>query len=452
MQFPARWKRRRCRRRLPLAALVTLFLTTACVSQEQEVRTAFESYRHAVQAHDSSALRELMAREKAAALDAPDAEMMLEFLAQATPRHTEILDVEVGVQRAEVVLRGELDGQVMDGTARLVLEDGRWKMLEESWRIDFTSSFEIASRLGARSAQPLEVGLYVPAHDGDVTQLAFTPDGRFLVSIGYNDFYLRVWDLGSEELTFEIELDERPRDMAITPDGQYVVVGDADGNVTLWPFATGELGSPERLTGAVQHLTQLAVSHDGALVATTAWEGPAEVWDLQTRKRVKRLDASISHRGVDFSPTDPWVICGGHDNTFSIWDLEAERGGRKTLEVPKVGEQSDVWCIAVSPDGRYVATGHMDSSISIWDLARRKQLHNWYVRDASTHAALFSPDGAVLTTAQQNGRVYFWDPETGRRISELTGHEGAVKSLAFNAAGDYIFASGGEDGQIIVYQ
>jgi WD40 repeat protein len=147
------------------------------------------------------------------------------------------------------------------------------------------------------------------------------------------------------------------------------------------------------------------------------------------------------------------VVSGGHGNTYTVWKLDSRGvGSRKQVTIPKVGEQSDVWCIAISPDGRRLVTGHMDSSITIWDLERRKQKHSFYVSDASTMAALFSPDGAVFATAQQNGRIYFWNPESGRRMGELRAHEGGVESLAFDTSGSFALASGGADGQIIVWQ
>jgi WD40 repeat protein len=240
--------------------------------------------------------------------------------------------------------------------------------------------------------------------------------------------------------------------MVVAHDGT-VVVGDVHGNVTRYPLRAGELGEAERVDGPAGGISRIAIDPEGAVIASTGWQDPIRLWDLKSHGN-RTLGRSGGMRGIAFSPDGRWLAAGGHGNTFTVWDLERKWSplARRTHEVSWAAEQSDVWAIAFSPDGSLLATGHMDSSISIWDAKRRKELKNWYVRDASTQDVEFCPDGTLLATAQQDGSVYLWDVGTAQGLAKLAGHEGGVKSIAWSPANAEVLASGGEDGTVVVWQ
>jgi WD40 repeat protein len=287
-------------------------------------------------------------------------------------------------------------------------------------------------------------------HEGKVTSVAFTPDGVTLVTASYDDSTIRTWDLRSRSQVDAVTSEHRPTDMIVCPDGT-VVVADAYGNMTKLPLQQGELGEPREIDGDAARISRIALHPEGTVIASTGWKDPVRLWDLAA-ERNRCLGRSDSMRGIAFSPDGRWLAAGGHDNTFTVWDLERRWAPRRTHEVSWADEQSEVWAIAFSPDGALLATGHLDSSISIWDVKHRKERKNWYVRDAATQDVDFSPDGTLLATAQQNGSIYLWDAGTAQELAKLPGHEGAATSLAFSPVSPEVFASGGEDGAVVVWQ
>jgi len=49
--------------------------------------------------------------------------------------------------------------------------------------------------------------------------------------------------------------------------------------------------------------------------------------------------------------------------------------------------------------------------------------------------AVFSPDGKLVAAAGKDNTVVFWETITGQEVYRLSGHGGAIRSLAFAADG-----------------
>jgi RNA polymerase sigma factor (sigma-70 family) len=173
-------------------------------------------------------------------------------------------------------------------------------------------------------------------HLTPVAGLAFTSDGRALVSRGVVFFgarfgepgesetrHVRVWDLATGKERRAVATGSHPGVMALAPDGRSIACARlTDKNILLWETATGEQRG--ELAGHRDTVFSIAYSPDGRTIATASVDGTARLWDAFTMKEIGRLDG---HRGwvldVAFSPDGTRLVSGGMDTTALVWDVRS---------------------------------------------------------------------------------------------------------------------------------
>jgi Novel STAND NTPase 1/WD domain, G-beta repeat len=81
-------------------------------------------------------------------------------------------------------------------------------------------------------------------HAGSVYNVALSPDGKRLASVG--DASVLLWDVptGSRIARLEGAESDRPIEVTFSPDGKTVFAGDGQGRVRLWEAATGRRLGP----------------------------------------------------------------------------------------------------------------------------------------------------------------------------------------------------------------
>jgi WD40 repeat protein len=278
-------------------------------------------------------------------------------------------------------------------------------------------------------------------HGGAVWSLAFSPDGKTLVS-GSNDVTARLWDVATgKELRCFVE-DKQPwvKSVAFAPDGKTVFTGHYDG-FRRWDVSTGHAALPDANRPVAGYC--VAVAKEGKTYVTAAGAHIA-VWDLKTNRIIRQLDNPPPKdvEGLAVSRDGTYVATGSRDQLVRLWN--ATTG--KELHTLK-GHEGDVTSVAFSPDGKTLASGSYDKTVRLWDVATGKELRQCKGHEHWVEAVCFSPDGKRLASVGRDWFIRLWDPDTGAEVRSIKGHVGPIASIAFSPDGKTL-ASGGLDNLI----
>ncbi len=131
-------------------------------------------------------------------------------------------------------------------------------------------------------------------HAGGVYGLGFAPDGSWIASSSA-DGTVRIWPLVGDprpQGSIRHETDTVMIDLAVSPDGQRLIVGEGEGNTTLLSLD----GTPPTVLDGFEHQSWgVAFSHDGRLAAAAGGGFvPADrvirIWDVASGEEVRVLE------------------------------------------------------------------------------------------------------------------------------------------------------------------
>jgi len=220
-------------------------------------------------------------------------------------------------------------------------------------------------------------------HDrgGIFAEPIFSPDGHWLITAGFWDPTIKLWDLKAADPTSAPRLlpgHATPvRSLAISADGHRLVAGGAKGDpndrsVFVWDLSAAHpWRNPIALAGG--DVRTVAISADGRYVVAGNWgtdsdpRAEARIWDLSSPTSFKgplRLHFNNRVYDVAISPDARWVAAGSWDQTTQLLDLTQPNSDPITLR----GHTQRTMSVAFSPDSRWLATGNEDQTARLWNL------------------------------------------------------------------------------------
>ncbi|WP_170068045.1 WD40 repeat domain-containing serine/threonine protein kinase [Lentzea guizhouensis] len=307
--------------------------------------------------------------------------------------------------------------------------------------------------------RPVEITehLQLKDHEEQVTSIAFSPDGKTLVS-GDGDLdregpAIRLWDVATGKLVVKLHGPTGPggasaNAVAFSPDGRTIAAGGnrLSGSTMLWDVAKREV------VGLVDEsysiMKTLAFSPDGKTLAGVTHTGNIQLWDVATRQLKIGIPNGAGSRNIAFSP-DGKLLANGGKNGGEVRLSDPATGS--TVQTIKDGTGSDV---AFSPDNRFVAVPDADgkNAFQIWDVATGQSTAVFpRTEEITLTSVLYSPDGKTVAAWGLGNVIQLWDVASKKIRAVCIGPGSNVECVAFDPGGTRI-ACGGKDSVIRIWK
>ena len=320
---------------------------------------------------------------------------------------------------------------------------------------------------------------------------AFDPEERWVATVHKDD--LAFWPLGATYSRVITGNEGLVDGLAFTPDGRTLVSESWDGTLRAWPLGALAAHEPRVLLRAKGNLSGLSVDRSGTQVAVSGYGGQVLVVpiDGSTPREMKGFSESASDICVAFAPDGQRVAAApatspASEKVIRIWNLE-NAAVQLLGPVPGAGEgfNGGIWSLSFLDEDRILA-GVSGTGLVLFDvrdgrsrvlsyaldtvlamsrtgrfgigtLARgessmRSELRRFNLEgNAPTsigshphaYAAAMNPTETVLASGGDDGIVRI-GPISGAEPHLFFGHEGGVKAVAFSPDGKWVASAGAD--------
>ena len=195
-------------------------------------------------------------------------------------------------------------------------------------------------------------------HTSFVYDVKFTSDNRGFYSLS-NDRTLRYYDFTRSKLVKEFNSTYKTFD--ISADGQWMVLGSLEGYVSLLNLISNTEKQILFLPNIPVH--DVVFSNKEKYIAIGDENGGLRLWDIKKEAIVEEFKSHKARvNSIAFTKNDDLLASASYDGTIQLWIMD------ELQKLPIVLRDNDsyVWDITFTHDGRYLIAGGNQGEIRIW--------------------------------------------------------------------------------------
>ena len=287
-------------------------------------------------------------------------------------------------------------------------------------------------------------------HGGPVRALAIAPDGQSVLSGSFDSTAIR-WSLTTNAAVQVLRFHaDAVNAVALLRDGRAATAG-ADGRIAVW--SVGKADPDAVLEGHTAPIAALAISPDGAFLASVSWDRTVRLWPLAGGPPRVLEGHTQNVNGVAFTPDGRALVSVSYDQSVRIWPLmdlstptvvpmptplnavavgldgEIATGGADgrlyflASDGARTGEVAagprPVISIAISPGGALAAAAGIGGSVAVIDRKTRALARTLVGPGLPVWSVAFMPDSRTLLTGGADNVIRRWNATTGDPVDPL---------------------------------
>jgi len=239
---------------------------------------------------------------------------------------------------------------------------------------------------------------------------ALSPDGHYVAGSWIEG--LRIWDIKNEKLVRELSISP-VNDIAWSPDGRYIVASDEELDfISVWDVFAGKRIRNIWANGS--RIFRVAWSPDGRYIAGGLENNVVAIFCFGVLEGTTIMKKGEVLACIAWSPDGRYIVGGLTDHTVRIWDAES---GKELVILS--GHKGDIESVAWSPDGRYIASGSSDCTVRIWDANSGKEIRIFRAHERVEHVA-WSPNGRYVASSIMHDGIVIWDVESSEEFARIS--------------------------------
>ena len=279
----------------------------------------------------------------------------------------------------------------------------------------------------------------------NVRRIRLSPDGKtfgLALNVGTDRGHAALWDIERHEIVHKFPNHAGlVSDVAFSPDGKTLVSVGGISDSAPWISSTSIGWQPG--PHGPWHVSVTTQPAGGKSTMTVRPSSEIHCWDVETKSALAELPGPKNFIEAAQFTTDGsrFITVGGagmETGEITLYDFRGIRS--KAVLAATAG----LTCGKFSPDGSLFATGSLDGSLILWDVAKAVRslvipAHKGIVRNLC-----WSADGTRIFTSGEDGTVRAWNSKTGEPGIMFTAADRAIYGLAMSADGTMIATAAGD--------
>ncbi len=312
--------------------------------------------------------------------------------------------------------------------------------------------------------QKSESGNQTSASKSPITSIAFSPNGDQIAAISKDSNQVHVWAVESGALQFSLEgADQSTAKLVFSsannPANNWIATARTNNTVKVWNASNGQIQTQFSHPATI---TSLAVSPNGQQLLT-AGGMTVQIWQPSTGKSLLVLRQPSQVKNAIFSSNGQFVATICEDGNAYLWQINTKQlrytfTHKFSSLSTKSNEEADrtqkpaqsLTQILFSPDGNLLATVDDNRRAWIWNVnSGRLQAQVDSASDSSAdenrNAITFSPDSQHLVTLKRDldidgsrDAVHLWDVHSGQLITRFQSLDSKLEAVQFSSDGSLI--------------
>lgn len=248
-----------------------------------------------------------------------------------------------------------------------------------------------------------------------VAALAFSADSKYLAT-GCEDGFARIRDvMTGEEVISKMRVGRGISNLEFTPNGRWLVIASFHGwFAQVWNAKTGASASPR--LWHTEKIVDLDVRPDGERFLTAALDGTTKHWRVPTGQLELSVHHGVNPLCAEYGPTGDWFVTGNEDHSSNGVVIEIREGEYGYQRGAPFYHPRGASSVSMTPDGHTLATGSRGGLCRVWDIRSWALVPLIVSEKGWTMRVKFSDDSKRLVVWSAGQKPRYRSAKTGKRL------------------------------------